>query len=197
MEELKNDEILVELARSGNEDALDILMVRFKPLVKSKAKDYFLSGGGIEDLVQEGMIGLYKAVLNFDAEKNAKFATFAHLCVVRQIQSAIKAASRNKHIPLNKSISIHSENESGVSIGEIADRNIPNPEDLLIGQEAYNDISEFIQENLSKLEHDILTHYLEGKTHIQIAEAIGKNAKTVDNAIQRIRKKIGERVARD
>ena len=185
------DEKLVAEARNGNAEALDRLMVCFKPLVKSKAKDYFLSGGDMEDLIQEGMIGLYKAVLDFDAAKNVKFSTFATLCVVRQMQSAIKAASRNKHLPLNTSISIH--NETG--IGKLADSRTPNPEETVLGQEAYNDIADFIQQNLSPLELDILTHYLSGKTHAQIAAAVGKSSKTVDNAIQRIRRKISERIA--
>jgi len=195
-ESRKNDEMLVAEARNGNAEALDMLMVRFKPLVKSKAKDYFLTGGDMEDLIQEGMIGLYKAVLDYDAAKNAKFSTFASLCVVRQIQSAIKAASRNKHLPLNTSISIHNKTATGIALDEIADSRTPNPEETVLGQEAYKDISDFIQQNLSPLELDILTHYLGGKTHAQIAKIIGKNIKTVDNAIQRIRKKIGERIAR-
>lgn len=180
-----SDEDLVAEARDGNSASLDLLMNRFKPLVKAKAKDYYLTGGDPEDLIQEGMVGLYKAVLDFDRAKNVKFATFATLCVARQIQSAIKAASRQKHMPLNTS--------------ELLEDNIPhslnNPEELLLSFEAYQDIDDFIHENLSRLELDVLMLYLDGKTHVQIAEQIGKNLKTVDNAIQRIRKKISLRVA--
>ena len=176
----KTDESLVSQARDGNTASLDTLMNRFKPLVKARAKDYYLTGGDMEDLIQEGMIGLYKAVLDFDRTKNVKFATFAGLCVVRQIQSAIKAASRQKHMPLNTS--------------ELLEDNIPhnlnNPEDLLLNFEAYQDMGDFIHENLSRLELDVLTLHLDGKTHIQIADQIGKNMKTVDNALQRIRRKI-------
>jgi len=176
----KPDESLVHEARDGSTAALDLLMNRYKPLVKARAKDYYLTGGDPEDLIQEGMIGLYKAVLDFDHAKNVKFATFAGLCVVRQIQSAIKAASRQKHMPLNTS--------------ELLEDNIPhnfnNPEDLLLNLEAYQNIDGFIRENLTHLELDVLRLHLDGESHMQIAQQLGKNMKTVDNALQRIRRKI-------
>jgi len=194
--EKNSDEVLIIKARKGNDTALDILMNRFKPLVKSKAKDYYLTGGDMEDLIQEGMIGLYKAVLNFDCEKGVKFAAFATLCVVRQIQTAIKTASRKKHMPLNTSLSLHSETTPELHLDEIHDHNVANPETLLLGREAYKNIDDFIHENLSGLEHQVLTLYMEGKTHEEIATALGKNAKTVDNALQRIRRKIGKGIAK-
>jgi len=190
-----NDEILVTKARSGNTASLDILMNRFKPLVKAKAKDYYLKGGDLEDLIQEGMIGLYKAVLDFNPHKNAKFASFATLCVVRQIQTAIKAANRQKHLPLNTSLSLYNEETPEISQGLVTDRRLGNPEDLLLGIEAYHDIDDFIHENLSKLEFDVLIRHIDGKTHVEIAESLGKNLKTVDNALQRIRRKIGKGIA--
>ena len=182
---MTTDEHLVSEARDGNTASLDQLMNRFKPLVKAKAKDYYLTGGDLEDLIQEGMIGLYKAVLDFDRAKNVKFTTFAALCVARQIQTAIKAASRQKHMPLNSS--------------ELLEDNIPhssnNPENLLLDFEAYRDMGDFINKNLSHLELDVLMLYLDNKSHMQIAEQLGKNMKTVDNALQRIRRKINSRAA--
>jgi len=177
-----NDEILVAAARSGDTAALDTLMNRFKPLAKAKAKDYFLTGGDIDDLMQEGMIGLYKAVLDFDIKKGAPFAAFASLCIVRQIQTAIKAASRKKHLPLNTSLSIHND--------ELPIPRIENPETLFLGREAYHNIDEFLNKNLSRLELEVLALYMEQKSHAEIAAAIGKPPKTVENALGRIRRKI-------
>jgi len=192
---IKSDEHLVAEARDGNTAALDLLMNRFKPLAKSKAKDYYLTGGDLEDLIQEGMIGLYKAVLDFDREKCIKFAPFATLCVVRQIQTAIKAASRQKHMPLNTSVSLHNEETPEISLDKIPDHRVINPEDLLLGLEAYQNIDDFIHENLSRLELDVLMLHIDGKTHSEIAQSIGKNLKTVDNALQRIKRKIGKGIS--
>lgn len=188
----KTDEMLVAEARQGNTAALDLLMNRYKALVKSRAKDYFLTGGDLEDLIQEGMIGLYKAVLDFDPSKNVRFASFAVLCIVRQIQTAIKAASRNKHLPLNTSLSLHSEGAADSLIDIIPDNRPNNPEDLLLGLEAYQNIDHFIHHHLTPLEQDVLTHYLNDKTHSEIAALVGGNLKTVDNALQRLRRKIGK-----
>jgi len=185
-----SDETLVSESRSGNTTSLDTLLNRYKPFVKSKAKDYYLTGGDIEDLIQEGMIGLYKAVLDFDQTRNVKFVTFAALCIVRQIQTAIKAASRQKHMPLNTSLSIH--NEEIFAADNMSDHR--NPEAMLLGREAYKNIGDLIQKNLSPLEYDVLMQHLDGKTHAQIADNIRKNLKTVDNALQRIRRKIGQKI---
>jgi len=194
-ENMTSNETLVAQARGGNTSSLDLLMNRFKPLVKSKAKDYFLTGGDLEDLIQEGMIGLYKAVLDFDPEKGVKFAAFATLCVVRQIQTAIKAASRQKHMPLNTSVSLHSEDTPETNFDKIPDNRLSNPETLVIGREAYQDIDAFIHDNLSRLEYEVLMLYMDSKTHLEIANALGENLKTVDNALQRIRRKIGKAIA--
>jgi len=169
-------------------------------LVKAKAKAYYLLGGDLEDLIQEGMIGLYKAVLDFNPSKAENFATFASLCVVRQIQTAIKLANRKKHIPLNTSLSLHNEVSSGNStdtnqpqetyLDKLPDRQINDPEALFLGREAYNDIGDFIRQSLSPLEYDVLMLHMSGKSHSQIAEATGRNKKAIDNTIQRIRRKI-------
>jgi len=191
---------LVDKARDGDGDALDMLMQQFKPLVKAKAKAYYLLGGDLEDLIQEGMIGLYKAVLDFDPSKTDNFAAFASLCVVRQIQTAIKVANRQKHIPLNTSLSLHSEVPSNhlmdanqpqeTYLDKLPDRQINDPEALFLGREAYNDIGEFIRQSLSPLEYDVLMLHMDGKSHADIAEATGRNKKAIDNTIQRIRRKI-------
>ena len=194
-ESVTHDEKLIEKARAGNASALDTLMHRYKPLVKARAKDYFLIGGDLEDLIQEGMIGLYKAVLDFDPSKNVKFSSFAALCVTRQIQTAIKAANRQKHLPLNSSLSLQSD--ALAETENIPDRRAANPEDLLLGLEAYRNIDAFIHAHLSPLEQVVLTYHVDGKTHMEIAELLKKNAKTVDNALQRIRRKIGKGIAND
>jgi len=191
------DEVYVSSARAGDTAALESLMNRYKPLVRARAKEYFLSGGDAQDLIQEGMIGLYKAVLDFDTTRGVKFSTFATLCVVRQIQTAIKAATRQKHLPLNTSLSLHTDNTLDETVRELPTSGEQNPETLLIGREAYMDIDLYIKQNLTGLEYDVLMQHMDGKSHLQIAEAIGKNKKTVDNALQRVRKKIAEGMAND
>ena len=180
---MENDETLIRLAKSGNDEAFDTLLTRYKPLVKARAKDYFLLGGDLEDLIQEGMIGLYKAVRDYsDSHENkASFAAFASLCVVRQIQTAIKAASRKKHMPLNSSMELDFTLASETS-----------PETLVLGQESVDKITDFIHGKLSALEHDVLMLHMDGKSHLEIAKGLGKSLKAVDNAIQRIRRKVGD-----
>ncbi|MCL2215617.1 MAG: RNA polymerase sporulation sigma factor SigH [Defluviitaleaceae bacterium] len=192
------DKQLIHAARAGDTTALDILLRRLKPLVKVKAKAYYLTSGDPEDLIQEGMIGLYKAVLDFDEQKNATFAAFASICIVRQIQTAIKAAARQKHMPLNTSLSLDNEftqddaDAPDTYIDKLPDRRINDPEALFLGREALRDIDDFIRHNLSPLERDVLTHHMDGKTHAQIAEFLNKKPKSIDNSLQRIRRKIGK-----
>ena len=183
------DEHLTQKAKTGDTSALDILLRRLKPLVKAKAKAYYLKSGDPEDLIQEGMIGLYKAVFDFDEAKNTTFAAFASICIVRQIQTAIKAAARQKHLPLNTSLSLDTPETN-----KLPDRRINDPEALFLGREALKDIDEFIKHNLSPLEYDVLTLHMEGKTHAEIAGTLDKNLKSIDNTLQRIRRKIGKRL---
>jgi len=184
------DNLLVEQFRAGDSVALDTLMCNYKPLVKAKAKTYFLIGGDLEDLIQEGMIGLYKAVLDFDPQKGVNFSTFASLCVVRQIQTAIKVAGRKKHQPLNTSISINNPPIEDGILDKMPASYTNNPESLFLGREAYKDIDYFIEHNLTNLEYNVLMLYMDGKSHAEIAIELSKNLKSIDNAIQRIRKKI-------
>ncbi|MCL2225517.1 MAG: sigma-70 family RNA polymerase sigma factor [Defluviitaleaceae bacterium] len=191
------DEKLVENFRAGDKAALDILLTRFKSLVKFKAKAYYVVGGDPEDLIQEGMIGLYKAVLDFDVAKNGNFAAFAALCIVRQVQTAIKTATRQKHMPLNESLSLDnvasgndSQTEEETYLAKLPAGRASDPETLLLGREALRDTQDFIKNNLSELEQNVLLQHTCGKTHAEIAESIGKNTKTIDNALRRIRKKL-------
>ena len=190
MYETMEDELLVSNAYNGDTMALDILMNRFKPLVRVRAKDYFLTGGDMEDLIQEGMIGLYKAVYGYDASKGVKFASFAALCVTRQIQTAIKADSRQKHMPLNTSLSLHTDTGQDIAETSATGHTANNPEDMLLVLESYQDIYTFLHKNLTDLEHDVLMHHIDGKTHLEIATHLNKNQKTVDNALQRIKRKL-------
>jgi RNA polymerase sporulation-specific sigma factor len=178
------DEILIKKFREGEKNALEILMTRYKPFVKSKIRPYYVVGGDVEDLIQEGMIGLYKAVLNYDEDRNAAFAAFAALCVVRQVQTAIKAAGRKKHEPLN---------EAGEILLDLPAGRANDPETLFLGREALRDAENFIKKNLSVLETRVLVLHMDGKSHAEIASALGKNLKSVDNTLQRIRKKIGKK----
>jgi RNA polymerase sporulation-specific sigma factor len=170
------------MARAGDTASLDALLSRFKPLVKAKAAAYFLSGGDRDDLIQEGMIGLYKAFLDYAPEKNPVFSAFASLCINRQILTAIKTAGRQKHQPLNASLALHSAGDTP-EVGS-------NPEALLISRESSEDITLFIRKNLSALEYDVLMLHMEGMTHAQIAETLGKPLKSVDNTLQRVRRKV-------
>jgi RNA polymerase sporulation-specific sigma factor len=168
--------------------ALDVLLSRFKPLVKVRAAAYFLSGGDRDDLIQEGMIGLYKAFLDYAPEKNPVFSAFASLCVNRQILTAVKTAARRKHAPLNASFALENADAQNPET-------VSNPEALFISRESSEDINLFIKENLSGLERDVLTLRMKGMAYTQIAEALGKPPKSVDNTMQRVRKKIARAFA--
>ena len=180
------DEQLIHTAKAGDALAMDALFARFKPLVRAKASMYFISGGDRDDLIQEGMIGLYKAFLDYDPQRNPIFAAFASLCINRQIQTAIKSAARQKHAPLNASVTLDATDETPQSINHIGS----NPESLFISRETTEDIALFIREHLSPLERDVLLLHIDGQTHAQIALRLGKAAKSVDNTLQRVRKKI-------
>lgn len=203
MTELKNennnlsclsDEELAALAQSGDGDALETIILRYKGLVYSRSKTYFLAGADKDDIIQEGFIGLYKAVKDFDIKKSAHFKAFAGVCVSRQIISAVKAASRKKHIPLNSYVSLDNsafddENDTNllefVNAGEVL-----NPEEILIDRENADGIEYKINKALSKFESGVLFHYLEGLSYQEIAEKERRDVKAVDNAIQRIKKKL-------
>ncbi len=188
------DEEVVALCHEGDERAINHLLYKYKNFVRSKARSYFLVGADHEDIVQEGMIGLYKAVRDFRPEKLSSFRAFAELCVTRQIITAIKAATRQKHIPLNSYISLNKplyDDESDRTLLDvIIEGRTSNPEDLLISQEDMQTINLRINEVLSGLEMEVLQAYLDGQSYQEIAERLGRHVKSIDNALQRVKRKL-------
>lgn len=188
------DDELIRLCHLGDVQAQNVLMDRYKTLVKAKARSYFLIGADREDIIQEGMIGLYKAVRDYREERSASFHAFAELCINRQIISAIKAATRQKHIPLNTSLSLNKTTFDDASeqtyMDMLQESEISNPETLFIGQEDKVFIETRIGQALSKFEYQVLALYLQGKTYFEISEIVGKPEKSIDNALQRVKKKV-------
>ena len=189
------DEALCRLAQGPEGGAaLEFLLNRYKNFVRSRARSYFLIGADHEDIVQEGMIGLYKAVRDFRPEKLASFRAFAELCVTRQIITAIKTATRQKHIPLNSYISLNKpifdEESDRTLLDVISEGRITNPEELLIGQEDLSTIESRIGKMLSPLEWEVLLAYLNGRSYQEIAEDQGRHVKSIDNALQRVKRKM-------
>lgn len=188
------DEELAALAQSGKRDAEEYLLGRYKNLVRARARAYFLVGGENDDLVQEGMIGLFKAIRDFDAGKEASFLSFAELCVRRQLYTAIKTADRQKHQPLNTYISlnnpVYDDDSERTLIESMEERGSVDPESLYIMREKLGDIEKEIEEKLSALEKRVLILHLEGMSYREIAEIIDKPEKSIDNALQRIKKKL-------
>ncbi|HWI48645.1 MAG TPA: RNA polymerase sporulation sigma factor SigH [Rummeliibacillus sp.] len=188
------DEQLVELARNGDTEALDFLINKYKPFVRLKVKSYFLIGADKEDIVQEGMIGLYKAIRDFKGDKLASFKAFAELCIKRQIITAIKTATRQKHIPLNSYVSLDKpvfEEESTKTLMDmLTGATIDDPEKLMIHREEFNHLEEKIGEVLSDLERQVLALYLEGCSYQEISARLDRHVKSIDNALQRIKRKL-------
>ena len=186
-----SDESLIQMLRNGDAEIADYIMKKYKPLVRKKANAMYLMGGETEDLIQEGMLGLFKAVRDFDPEKEAHFFSFAELCINRQLYSALEASNRKKHIPLNTYISFSNQEDSeGMDIEHLMMDEMASPEQLLIEQEGRVEFFHRLQENLSPMEKKVLYLYLEGHSYIQIAELLEKSPKSMDNALQRIRGKI-------
>ncbi len=188
------DDVLVEYVRSGDTRALEFLINKYKNFVRAKARSYFLIGADHEDIVQEGMIGLYKAVRDFNGEKLASFKAFAELCITRQIITAIKTATRQKHIPLNSYVSldkpIYDEESDRTLMDVISGTKVTNPEDLLINQEEFEDIELKMGEILSELERQVLMLYLDGRSYQEISVDLNRHVKSIDNALQRVKRKL-------
>ncbi|MBQ9721538.1 MAG: RNA polymerase sporulation sigma factor SigH [Oscillospiraceae bacterium] len=188
------DEQIVLLAQDANGAALEYLLNKYKNFVRSKARSYFLIGADHEDIVQEGMIGLYKAIRDYRAEKLSSFRAFAELCVTRQIITAIKTATRQKHIPLNSYISlnkpIYEEDSDRTLLDVITEEGASNPEEMFIDREDLSLIEGKIGQMLSDLEKDVLVRYMEGKSYVEIAGEMGRHVKSIDNALQRIKRKL-------
>lgn len=187
------DNDLLDLIHQGNTNALDVLINRYKRFVFAKAQTYFLIGGDREDIIQEGMIGLYKAVRDFNKEKRTSFKGFAELCITRQMITAIKMATRQKHIPLNSYISlykpIYDEESERTLLDIIAKSGSIDPQERMITQEKQTHIEERLYELLSNFERRVLYLYLEGCSYREISEELNRHQKSIDNALQRIKRK--------
>ena len=194
MLETRADEEIAALAQQGDGTAIEFLLNKYKNFVRSKARSYFLIGADHEDIVQEGMIGLYKAIRDFKSEKLSSFRAFAELCVTRQIITAIKTATRQKHIPLNSYISLNKpvyDEESDRTLLDVITENwVGSPEDAIISQEDLSAIEERVGSALSGFEKKVLLLYLEGKSYQEISAQLGRHVKSVDNALQRVKKKL-------
>lgn len=188
------DEELVEHAKGGDDRAAEFLIGKYRNFVRVKAKAYFLIGADREDIIQEGMIGLYKAIRDFRRDKLSSFRAFAELCITRQIITAIKTATRQKHIPLNSYISlnkpIYDEDSDRTLLDVISSIKVSDPEELVINQEASATMRERIRKNLSELECKVLTAYLEGKSYQEMANELNRHVKSIDNALQRVKRKL-------
>lgn len=189
----ETDEELIEQLRLGDGEALDMLLIRYKSIVKNKAQRYYLIGGDRDDLLQEGMIGLYKAICDYRPEGGARFRTFAELCIDRQLASAIKAAARKKHGPLNDYVSLErpmAEQESTLPLMDLLnDEGQEDPAVLLAERESNQMLQSALENELSSFEKDVLKDYLRGKDYQEIAARLKKPAKSIDNALQRIKQK--------
>ncbi|EON71013.1 RNA polymerase sporulation sigma factor SigH [Lysinibacillus sphaericus] len=189
-----NDEELIEMVHQGNTDALDFLITKYRLLVRAKARSYFLIGADKEDIVQEGMIGLYKAIRDFKGDKLASFRAFAELCITRQIITAIKTATRQKHIPLNSYVSLDKpifDEESDRTLMDVLTGAImDDPEELMIHREEFGYLEEKMGEILSELELQVLALYLDGQSYHEISEKLNRHVKSIDNALQRVKRKL-------
>lgn len=188
------DEVLVELARNGDSESSNFLINKYRNFVRAKARTYFLIGADKEDIVQEGMIGLYKAIRDFREGKQASFKAFAELCITRQLITAIKTATRQKHIPLNSYVSldkpIYDEESCCTLMDVIPGANMTNPEALVINKEKTDDIARKLTEMLSGLERRVLALYMEGQSYLEISEELNMQVKSIDNALQRVKRKM-------
>ena len=198
------DEELLSRLRAGERDIMDYLMVKYKSMVRRKAREMFLIGGANDDLIQEGMIGLFKALRDYDSGRDASFLTFADLCVSRQMYTAVQASKRQKHIPLNTYVSLYGsagtnrdgeEEESLVNV--LSDVAGTNPEDVVIDRENVIQLEQTIERELSGFEKQVLDLYLTGMSYQQIAKVLGRDDKSTDNALQRIKTKLRRAIGRE
>ena len=190
------DEQIVQLAQAGEEPALIYLLNKYKNFVRSKARSYFLIGADHEDIVQEGMIGLFKAIRDYREDRLSSFRAFAELCITRQIITAIKTATRQKHIPLNSYVSlnkpIYDEESDRTLLDVITEGYLANPEDVLINREDMSLIEVRIARSLSPLERQVLAKYLQGKSYQEISRDMKRQIKSIDNALQRVKRKLAK-----
>ena len=193
------DEQVVAKAQQGDAVAVEYLLGKYKNFVRSKARSYFLIGADHEDIVQEGMIGLFKAIRDYQPERLSSFRAFAELCITRQIITAIKTATRQKHVPLNSYVSlnkpIYDEESDRTLMDVIVECHAQNPEELIIGREEILTLRDKVEQVLSGLEQDVLSAYLDGKSYQEIADMLGRHVKSIDNALQRVKRKLEKSLA--
>lgn len=195
------DEEIIEDARKGNYSAVEYIINKYKNFVRAKARTYFLIGADREDIIQEGMIGLYKAIRDYRGDKLSSFRAFAELCITRQIITAIKTATRQKHIPLNSYVSLNKpifdEESDRTLMDVISEERVADPEELIINREEYSGIEAKMGELLSALEWEVLSLYLQGKSYQEIAIDLDKHVKSIDNALQRVKRKLEKYLEED
>ncbi|WP_211272849.1 RNA polymerase sporulation sigma factor SigH [Domibacillus antri] len=194
------DEDLVELVHSGDSDSSEFLINKYRNFVRAKASRYFLIGGDKEDIVQEGMIGLFKAIRDFREDKLISFMAFAELCITRQMITAIKTATRQKHSPLNSYVSlnkpIYDEGSDQTLMDVISGAKIMDPAILIINREEARDIEQKMDELLSEFERKVWDFYMEGRSYIEISKELNTHVKSIDNAIQRVKRKLDQYLSR-
>lgn len=191
----ESDEELVALYHAGHQDAVEVLLTRYRGFARSKARSYFLVGADREDIVQEGMIGLYKAIRDYLPDREASFRAFAELCVTRQIITAVKTATRQKHVPLNTYVSLSKpvggEDDPDRTLQDVLENvRAPDPADLVLGNEELRSMKLAFAEILSDFEAEVLHMYVEGKSYQEIGAHLDRHVKSIDNAIQRIKRKV-------
>lgn len=198
-----SDEELILMQREGEEQITDYIMDKYKNLVRSKAKSMYILGADREDLIQEGMIGLFKAVRDYDSGRDASFFTFADLCVSRQMYTAVQAAGRQKHAPLNTYISLYANSPDHIEKGEerelihsLISQSERSPEEVIIDKENVELLEKTIDKELSDFEKQVLDLYLTGMKYGQIAKVLGKDEKSTDNALQRIKSKLKKAISK-
>ncbi|MFB9219237.1 RNA polymerase sporulation sigma factor SigH [Kurthia sibirica] len=193
-----SDEELVSRTREGDSDALDFLITKYKNIVRHKAKSYFLIGADRDDIVQEGMIGLYKGIRDFKEDRQVSFKVFAELCITRQIITAIKTATRQKHIPLNSSVSldkpISDEEQSNTLMDLVSVGTSDDPQEMMVHRERFDFMEERIETVLSSFEKQVLALYLDDCTYQEMSLALKKDVKSIDNALQRIKRKLEQHI---
>jgi RNA polymerase sporulation-specific sigma factor len=188
------DEGIIEAVHQGNSEALDFLIKKYRNFVRAKARSYFLIGADKEDIVQEGMIGLYKAIRDYKEDKLTSFKAFAELCITRQIITAIKTATRQKHIPLNSYVSldkpIYDDESDRTLLDVISGTKVMDPEELIINREEFDNMEDKMAQLLSDLERKVLALYLDGQSYQEISEELNRHVKSIDNALQRVKRKL-------
>lgn len=192
-----DDHYLIALAKGGNREAYEMVVRRYYGFVRLKASSYFLVGGDSDDLIQEGLVGLYKAIRDYRTDRESSFRNFAELCITRQIITAVKTSTRNKHVPLNQYVSFSSSPSSGDDDGDqtldeiLPGSHVHDPAVQVISSQELDSLVACLSTTLSELESDVLRLYLDGYSYEQIGERIACDAKTVDNALQRVKRKVG------